>query len=183
VGPRGRIIAAVTELSAERGYEATSIADIVKRARVARKTLYDNFDGKEEAFLAAVDSAVGEALQRAEAACESADGDWRARVEAGLGAFLAQVAEQPASARMCMLEALSATPASSARYDDAVARLAELLRRGTPEDLGLPETIEESLVGGAARILSRQIRRGEAERAMDLLPELSAFVQGPYLRP
>ena len=44
---------ALAELTAEQGYEATKISDIVKRAGVARKTLYDNFEGKEEVFLAA----------------------------------------------------------------------------------------------------------------------------------
>ena len=53
VRKRRRIMDAIAELTAEEGYEATKIADIVRRAGVARKTLYDNFDGKEEVFLAA----------------------------------------------------------------------------------------------------------------------------------
>jgi AcrR family transcriptional regulator len=171
---------AIAELSAERSYEATSIADIVRRAGVARKTLYDNFDGKEEVFLTALDSAIGEALNRTEAACEAAGADWRQRIESGLGALLTCVAEQPASARMCMIEALSATPSSSARYDHAVQQFVELLRGSTPAETSLPATIEETLVGGVAWILNQQIRRGEAEKAMDLLPELSEFVLSPY---
>ena len=43
-----------------------------------------------------------------------------------------------------------------------------------------PTTIEETLVGGVAWILHQQIRRGEAEQALDLLPELSEFVLSPY---
>ena len=56
VRKRRRMMDAMAELSAEQGYEATKIADIVRRAGVARKTLYDNFDGKEEVFLAAFDA-------------------------------------------------------------------------------------------------------------------------------
>ncbi|MGN6201020.1 MAG: helix-turn-helix domain-containing protein, partial [Solirubrobacterales bacterium] len=48
---RRRMMDAIAELTAEQGYEATKIADIVRRAAVARKTLYDNFDGKEDLFL------------------------------------------------------------------------------------------------------------------------------------
>ena len=44
---RRRMIDAMAELCAEQGYEATKIADVVRRAHVARKTLYDNFSGKE----------------------------------------------------------------------------------------------------------------------------------------
>ncbi len=79
-----------------------------------------------------------------------------------------------------MVEALSPTPAASARYDVAVGQFVEKLKRSTPDDLGLPGTIEETLVGGIAWILNQQIRRGEASELMDLLPELSEFVLSPY---
>src|SRR5882762_9524233 len=99
-----RIMDALAELTAEQGYEATKISDIVKRAGVARKTLYDNFEGKEEVFLAAFDAARDEVLRRVEEAGSDSDEDWQDRVEAGLAAFLGFVAEQPTLARMCMIE-------------------------------------------------------------------------------
>jgi AcrR family transcriptional regulator len=177
---RRRIMDAMAELSAEQGYEATKIADIVRCAGVARKTLYDNFDGKEEVFLATLDSAIDEMAARIDEACDAADSDWDKRVEAGLHAFLAYLAERPAAARMCLIEAVSATPAASARYDDAVQRFIEMLRRNAPDDTGLPDTIEETLVGGVAWILHQQIRRDGAEQALDLMPELLDFVLSPY---
>lgn len=181
VRKRRRIMDAMAGLTAEQGYEATKIADIVKRAGVARKTLYDNFDGKEEVFLGAFDSAVDEMAERIEAACAEADGaEWDARVEAGLRAFLDYVAAQPDAARMCIVEAVSATPTASARYEEALLRFVELLRRNAPPETGLPETIEETLVGGVAWILHQQIRRGDAEQAPQLLPELLDFVLSPY---
>ena len=180
VRKRRRIMDAMVELSAEQGYEATKIADIVRRAGVARKTLYDNFDGKEEVFLAAFDSAVEEMATRIGEACDACDDDWDKRVEAGLRAFLTYLAENPAAARMCLIEAVSATPAASARYDDGVRRFIEMLRRNAPDDTGLPDTIEETLVGGVAWILHQQIRRDGAERALELMPELLDFVLSPY---
>jgi len=180
VRKRRRIMDAMAELSAEQGYEATKIADIVRRAGVARKTLYDNFDGKEEVFLGAFDVAVEEMTARIEEACEAAGDGWDERVGDGLEAFLVYIAENPAMARICLIEAVSATPAASARYDDAVQRFVELLRRNAPRDTGLPETIEETLVGGVAWILHQQIRRGGAEQALDLMPELLDFVLSPY---
>jgi AcrR family transcriptional regulator len=170
----------MAELSSEQGYEATKIADIVRRAGVARKTLYDNFAGKEGVFLAAFDVAVDEAAEQIEAACEEAGGEWVERVAAGLRAFLAHVAENPAASRMCLIEAMSATPAASARYGSALQRFVELLRRNAPSDTGLPDTIEETLVGGVAWILHQQIRRGGAEQARDLTPELLDFLLSPY---
>jgi AcrR family transcriptional regulator len=172
---------ALAELTAEQGYEATKISDIVRRAGVARKTLYDNFQGKEEVFLAAFDAARDEVLRRVEEGSTGADGDWQDRVEGGLAAFLGYVAEQPTLARMCMIEALSATPATTRRYEDTLETFVDLTRRTLPRDERLPDTIAETLVGGIAWIVYQQIRRGEAERAEDLLPELTEFMMAPYL--
>lgn len=173
---------ALAELTAEQGYEATKISDIVKRAGVARKTLYDNFEGKEEVFLAAFDSAHEEVVERIEASCAEVDGGWQERVEAGLAAFLGYVAENPPLARMCMIEALSATPAATKRYEDALQEFVEMTQASTPEDEGLPETIDETLIGGVAWIVYQQIRRDRTAAAEDLLPELTEFMIAPYLR-
>ena len=153
---------AIAELSAEQGYEATKIADIVSRAGVARKTLYDNFDGKEDLFLSAFDLYSVEAKAAVEAACE----ERRRRTgssgsKPGSRRSLRFVAEQPAAARMCLVEALSATPRSSAGYDAALGAFVELLRASAPPSDALPETIEETLVGGVAWILHQRIRAGE----------------------
>lgn len=174
------MIDAIVELTAARGYDGTQIADIVRTARVARKTLYDNFDGKEDLFLAAFDASLTELLEAVEAACGEAGDGWPGRLEAGLAAFLAFVAERPATARMCMVEAHSATPSASSRYDDAVRRFVALLRRSAPSGTDLPGTIEETLVGGVAWVVHQQVRRGEAERALELLSELSEFMLSPY---
>jgi|SRR5680860_128813 len=176
-----RIMDAVAELTADQGYEATKISDIVKRAGVARKTLYDNFEGKEEVFLAAFDGARDEVLRRVEEGSAGADDDWRQRVEGGLAAFLGYVAEQPTLARMCMIESLSATRRTARRYEDTLEAFVELTRRVLPRDERLPDTIAETLVGGVAWIVYQQIRRGEVERAEDLLPELKEFMVAPYL--
>ena len=176
-----RIMDALAELTAEQGYEATKISDIVKRAGVARKTLYDNFEGKEEVFLAAFDAGRDEVLRRVEEAGADNEEDWQDRVESGLAAFLGFVAEQPTLARMCMIEALSATPATTRRYEDALETFVGLTKQALPRDERLPDTIAETLVGGVAWIVYQQIRRGEAERAEDLLPELTEFMMAPYL--
>jgi AcrR family transcriptional regulator len=171
---------AIASLSAEQGYEATKIADIVRRAGVARKTLYDNFDGKEDLFLAALTSFIEEVRNAVEEACSGTDAVWQKRVEAGLSAFLRVVAERPQAARMSMVESLSATPSASARYDAAVHGFVELLERATPDEERLPGTLEETLVGGVVWVVSQQIRRGDADKAASLLPELSEFVLSPY---
>jgi AcrR family transcriptional regulator len=177
---RRRMMAAIAELTAESGYEATKIADIVRQAAVARKTLYDNFDGKEDLFLSAIDATMSEMRELVEAACVEAD-SVEGGIVAGIEALLDYVAENPSASRMCMVEAISATPSSARLYDAGVREFVELFRKSAPAGAELPTTIEESLVGGVAWILQLQIRRGEAERAPELLSELSQFVLSPYL--
>ncbi|MDQ2629922.1 MAG: TetR/AcrR family transcriptional regulator [Actinomycetota bacterium] len=178
---RRRMMEAIAELTAERGYEATKIADIVRRAAVARKTLYDNFDGKEDLFLSAVNFTLTEMRMVVEGACEQTEGPAEDGIVAGLEALLDFIAAHPAETRMCMVEAIAATPNSARIYDTGMHDFVELLRKGAPPGADLPETIEESLVGGVAWILQLQIRRGDVERAPELLPELSQFVLSPYL--
>jgi AcrR family transcriptional regulator len=177
---RRRMMAAIAELTAASGYEATKIADIVRQAAVARKTLYDNFDGKEDLFLSAIDATMSEMRELVEAACAEADSA-EGGIVAGIEALLDYVAENPSASRMCMVEAVSATPSSARLYDAGVRDFVELFRKSAPAAAELPATIEESLVGGVAWILQLQIRRGEAERAPELLSELSQFVLSPYL--
>ena len=149
---------------------------------MARKTLYDNFEGKEEVFLAAFDAAVEEAMRRDRGGLRRGRGRLGGAREAGLASFLRYVAEDPALARMCMIEALSATPAATERYEDALQRFVDLTERTVPHDDGLPETIEETLVGGVAWIVYQQIRRDETKKAEDLLPELPIHA-GPLRGP
>jgi AcrR family transcriptional regulator len=179
VHKRRRMMDAIAELTAEQGYEATKIADIVRRAAVARKTLYDNFDGKEDLFLSAVDATLGEMRVVIEEACERTDSP-EDRVVAGLEALLEFIAEHPSATRMCMVESISATRGSARLYDAGMRDFVELLRNSGLDNSDLPGTIEESLVGGVAWILQQQIRRDEAERVGELLPELSQFVLSPY---
>jgi AcrR family transcriptional regulator len=52
---RQRILDAVLDAVGERGYAATTVAHLTAAAGVSRTTFYEQFAGKEEAFLAAYD--------------------------------------------------------------------------------------------------------------------------------
>ncbi|HKZ15092.1 MAG TPA: helix-turn-helix domain-containing protein [Solirubrobacterales bacterium] len=178
---RRRMIDAMAALCAEQGYEATKIADVVRRAHVARKTLYDNFSGKEDLFLAAFDTTLADAEAEIAEACDAIDADeWEARTEAGLRALLGFVAAHPEAAALAFVEAPAATPTSAARYEAALEGFIARLRESAPPGPVRPVTLEEALVGGAVWIVQRQVRRGAAADARDLLPELAEFVVSPY---
>lgn len=180
---KARIINALAEEVSRRGYKAVSVADVVKRAKVSRKTFYDNFGGKDECFLAAQDFAMSAALERVvDAAGEG--GDWPERVAAGLAGFLDYVVGEPALARTCMVEALAGGPASVQYYEESLQAFVSLFKVGrdvSPYGGELPETLEEAIIGGVFWILYQRLLLGEVDRIEELLPELVEFALTPYL--
>jgi len=177
---RRLIMDAAAELIAELGYNGTRLADITRRAGIPQDMLYEYFGDKEDVCLAVFEETVDDAIRRVEVAV-SEPGEWAERIEAGLAAFLAHIAEQPALARVCLIEVPLATPAATKHYEDALQRCVQLARRTLPHDAQLPDTIQESLVGGMMWIVYQQVRRREAEQIEALLPELSEFILAPYI--
>ena len=68
---RQRILAAVADVCSASGYVAMSVEDIVVTSGVSRRTFYDNFRGKEDAFLAAYDEVSAQLLTPVQEAYES----------------------------------------------------------------------------------------------------------------
>lgn len=159
------------------------MADIVSRAGIARNTFYENFGSKEDCFLAAQQFAMSAALGRVVEAAGEID-NWPYRVEAGLAAFLGFVAEEPALARTCMVDALAAAPTSVRYYEESLQAFVSLFRLGrdvSPHGQELPETLEEALIGGVFWILYQRLLLEEPETIGALLPELVEFALTPYL--
>jgi len=180
---RARIISALAEETVARGYRAVTVADIVRRAGIARNTFYENFSSKQDCFLATQDDAVEEALRRVVDAATKVE-SWQERVDAGLAAFLHYVASEPALARTCIVEALSAGPASLARYEESLQSFIPLFRIGrkvSKRGEELPETLEETIIGGIFWVIYQRIIRDETGQIERLLPELVEFALTPYI--
>jgi AcrR family transcriptional regulator len=180
---RARIIEALAEEVEEKGYRAVTVADIVRRAGVARNTFYEHFSSKEGCFLAASEYTVDEALRRVRDAAAGVE-SWPAQVNAGLAAFLAYVAEKPALARTCIVEALSAGPAAVERHELSIQAFVPFFRAGrelSPHGNELPQTLEETLVGGIFWIVHQRIVTDRVAGIGEALPELVEFVLTPYM--
>lgn len=180
---RTRIIGALAQESSEQGYQQVTVADIVSRAGIARNTFYENFRSKEDCFLATQEYAMTAALERVVGAAGEL-GDWPARVRAGLSAFLEYVAEEPALARTCMVEALSAGPSAVERYEKSQQAFVSLFKLGrdvSPNGSALPETLEEAIIGGVFWIVYQRLVAGGAAAIPELLPQLVEFALAPYL--
>jgi AcrR family transcriptional regulator len=180
---RERLIAGLATAVAERGYQAVTITDITKRAKVSRRVFYANFEGKEECFLAAFEVVVGHIRELAAEAVATA-ADWSGQAIAASRAVLAFLASEPELARLCLVESQSAGPVIAARLHDAVHEVVPFLEQGRAEREGereLPPTTEESTLGALVMLASRKVAAGEAEQLEDLLPDFTEFILAPYL--
>lgn len=180
---RARIVSALAEETMSKGYQAVTVADIVRRAGIARNTFYENFSSKEACFLAAQDYAAEEAFRRVVEAAEEIE-SWQGRVVAGLTAFLSAVADEPELARICFVEAHSAGDAAKQRYEESLQSFFPLFKVGrkvSPHGEQMPETLEETIVGGVYWIIARRIVEGRTEELESLQGELVEFSLTPYI--
>lgn len=180
---RERLLAAIAQQVAAKGYRATTITEIVKLASVSTRDFYELFDGKEECFLAAFD-AVRDHLEDLIRAAVAEEDDWPHQTTAALRAGLAFFAAEPDLARLCLLESVSATPRIAIRFREAVLACEPALALGRAElddpDSMLPET-EDAILGGIVSLATRSIIAGDAEKLPELLPDFADFALSPYL--
>jgi AcrR family transcriptional regulator len=104
---RVRIVRAMVEVSAEVGYMGASLALVVTRARMSRRTFYELFEDRQDCFLAAFEWGVAQA-RAAIAAAAPTGRSWRERTRLGLAALLRLFDSEPALARVCVVESLGA---------------------------------------------------------------------------
>src|SRR3954470_5958902 len=130
---RERVLVAMADAVAAKGYAHVAVADVIERAGVSRRSFYELFSNKEDAFLAAYDAGVEgllEAIAEAEAAAADAapqGGGLLARARAGTEVYLQLLADNPAFARTFLIEVLGAGPAAPERRDAAHQRCAQRL--------------------------------------------------------
>ncbi len=112
---RARMIAALVEVARERGAARITVAHIVARSGVSRRTFYEMFEDRDACFMAALELAIERGARSVLPAFEGAD-------SSGGGAGTARAAGGGACA------ATSATSKSSAT--DGAARWREQIRAG-----------------------------------------------------
>ena len=180
---RERILSAVADVCSVAGYPDMSVEDVIVTAGVSRRTFYEHFKNKEDAFLAAYDVVVAQLLAAVQEAYEPEQG-FAARMRAGLAAFLDFLAREPAFARMCIVEALAAGPDAVARRNGAMAAFAGIIEENARE-LGTPiepqQLTAETIVGGIYEVVYSRIVRGDIRQLPELLPDLTYCALLPYL--
>ena len=172
---RERLLEAMAEVTAQKGYHAVTIADIVQRAGTARRTFYEHFADKEECFLASFSRVAGALLDTIVERFDPAL-DQSARAAIVMGAFLDFLAANPVFARIYFVEVYTISEAGLAASREVRRRIAAMLvalrqdvRRGDPEAPPLTELHAQAVVGAVHEIVDQALH----ERGPERLPELS----------
>ena len=170
---RERLFAAMVATVAEKGYEATTVADLVELSGVSRSAFYRHFDDKEACFLAAIEAIVGPALTRVAGDGSTAPGIERARQS--FGTLIEMIVAQPAAAKMCIVEVYAAGPEGAALIDRtmrSVEALARDLVGQVPGREKMPDEIVHAIVGGIQKVIHKRLYRDQVEELPGLVDQL-----------
>jgi len=182
---RERILSAVGDVASVAGYSDMTVEGVIVTAGVSRRTFYEHFKNKDDAFLAAFHAAL-EQLFAAVRDAYRREQRAEARLSAALAAFLDFFAREPGFARMCIVEALAAGPEAVERRNAAMATFARVLdenARKLDSPLEPPELTAETIVGGIYEVVYTRVLRGEIRELPALLPDLTYLALLPYLGP
>jgi AcrR family transcriptional regulator len=180
VESRERILVAVTELVAEKGYPAMSIGDVARRASVSRSTFYANFADKQEAFVETLVRARGLALTAA-APVFAAAPDWPRSVAAGLHALVALLSRDPALARLGVVGAYEGGDAALASRDAALATLQAFLDDGFQLYPAAPRVAPEAVAASVYALLSEHVRKHGSDGVYELAPLATFLALAPFM--
>jgi AcrR family transcriptional regulator len=161
---RVRLLRAVISAVAEKGYQATTITDIVQRARVSRSVMYREFDGKRDCFLAAIETGRESVTARIAEAMEAvSDGSLETVLRAISRAYLETCVREPDHTRAWVLELAAAGPEGAEVRDSYLDGFAALMREiDCRYGSGRARSPEHyvALVGGIAELVGREVRAG-----------------------
>jgi AcrR family transcriptional regulator len=180
---RSRMLAAAVEAVEDVGYARMTVAQVISRARVSRKTFYDVFTDREDCFLAAFEQALAQASMIAQEAYES-ESNWRDGVRAALARLLMFMDAEPGLAKLCIVEALGAGERvldRRARVLDELAKVIDRGRAATNATREPPQVTAEGVVGAIFAVLHTRVLESGGEPLTDLLGSLMSMIVLPYL--
>ncbi len=179
---RERLLAAMIGAVTESGYSTLTVQNVLTRAGISRPTFYEQFEDKEDCFLAAFDASAARMRERVGAVAADTESTWRDRLRHGIAELLRFIADEPEEARMVIVEARASSPAGLRRRDELLDHFASCIDAFVREDLDeAPSAIAAAgVVGGIESVLYARLQKGETDDLDALLPSLMYFAVLAY---
>lgn len=182
-GHRGRLMDGMAAAVAEKGYADTTIADVVRHARVSKRTFYEHFAGKEECLLALYAAASERVIGAIEEAVRGG-ADLDAQVTLATEAYLGRMQAQPVLTRTLFIEILAAGPAGlrvrrdvNQRYAGLFRAVVEADRRVRPERRSLSPELATAAVGGVNELILQAVLDDRTDRLTELAGPASELLR------
>ena len=188
---RARIVGAMVEECAERGAANVSIAHVVGRAGVSRRTFYEIFKDREDCFLGAFDEGIARASLYVLDAYDPSAG-WVERIRTALTGLLSFLDVERGMGQLLVVGSLGAGASALERRRRVLAQMITLVDHGrTLTGTGkkskagdeLPPLTAEGIVGGVLSVLHSRLLEDKPERLVALTGSLMSMIVLPYLGP
>jgi AcrR family transcriptional regulator len=170
---RERLFGAMIAVAAQKGYEATTVADLVRVSGVSRSDFYEHFENREDCALGALETIL-EFIKAALAASYDGEG-------AAIRGLIEMIVEQPATARFCLVEVYAAGPAAIEMLDQAIMPVEALFEQKLARQQGaaeVPAGMVRAIVGGLRKVIHTRLYRDEGPQLAELAEELSEWSLG-----
>jgi AcrR family transcriptional regulator len=167
---RRRLLDGLAASITERGYRASTVADIVRHARTSKRTFYDQFPSKEQCFLELLHADVGKLAEDIRDAVDP-DADWQAQIRQAVQAYVGHIESRPALTLSWIRELPSLDAAARPFQRRGMQLLTSLLVNlsGSPgfQKVGLPPLTRPKaviLVGGLRELTALAVEDGRSVR-------------------
>lgn len=185
-----RLLDALGEAIVDQGLARTTVADIARIAGTSKRTFYENFATKDEAFLALYAARAEQLLGAISGVVTDPTAPIEQQVRGGVEAYLGFLADNPALARAHMLESHNlgelGLRARGALMDTHAAYLRDIVSRARAHHPGLRDLSESDAVGVVAGLTELTLRVALDEQPLDspahvddIVRFITAAVGGP----
>jgi AcrR family transcriptional regulator len=182
---RARMLTAMAAVCAERGAANATVAHVVERAGVSRRTFYELFTDREDCFLAAFDEGI-ERVAAGVLPLWAGGGSWRERLRASLIELLSFLDSDPGTGRLVVVEALGAGHRALQRRGNVLALLFAAVDGGRAEAKAGSEPsplTAEGVVGAVLSVLYGRMVEADPRPLLELVNPLMSMIVLPYLGP
>ena len=178
--PPERVLRALAAIVAEKGYKATTVAEVVERAGTSQRVFYGHFENKEDAFLSALDSGSAQMLGLVLPAFRRAK-SWEEAVRAAYEAMFSFGIEEPEYTMLGAVEMYAAGRRALQARDGVMEGLEALLVPGYELKEDVPPIAAEAIGGAIYALIHDQVKRKGPESLPELAPMATYMTLAPFL--
>jgi AcrR family transcriptional regulator len=170
----------VTDIVAEGGYPTMKITEIARRAAVSLTTFYEHFDGKEDAFVAAIARWRDSTLEAVLPAYQAAE-TWPHAVASALHALFGFFTLNQSIGRLGGVVAYEGGEQALAVRDDSIAAFHVFLEEGYRLHPSTPAIYAEAIGSSIYALFTRQLRYRGADRLYQVAPTAAFMALAPFV--